>query len=356
MRIGIDISQIVYGTGVSVYTRELVNNLLQIDSKNKYVLFGGSLRRKADLMRFTGTLKAETKIVPLSPTLADLVWNRLHTFKVEKLIGKVDVYHSSDWTQPPTDTFKVTTVHDLAPIKFPNETHKRIVEVHRRRLYWVLKEVDRIIVPTNSTKKDLIELGADEAKIRVIYEAAGEHFKKVSDEVVKEVKTKYGIREDYIMTVGVGERKNTKRLIEAVQKVKGKRLKLVVVGGAKDSNFEDRGVVYTGFITDDELIAFYSGAKALVYPSLHEGFGLPLVQAMACSCPVVTSDLGSMKEVVGGAGILVDPYDINAIAMGIEKAVDGPKGLITKGLKRVKEFSWEKAARETLEVYGESRK
>ncbi len=349
VKIAIDISQVIYGTGVSVYTRELVTNLLKTDKENQYVLFGGSLRRREELKRYT------KNVIPLSPTLADLIWNRLHTFGVERFIGNVDVLHSSDWTQPPTAAFKVTTVHDLAPINYPNETPKRIIEVHKRRLYWVMREVDRIIVPTNFVKDELKKLGADEKKIRVIYEAAGENFKRLTREAVNETKKKFGIREDYIMALGIGERKNTKRIIEAYQKSK-KNYKLVIVGGHAKTNFDERGVTYTGYISDEDLVGLYSGAKALVYPSLYEGFGLPILQAFACECPVVTSNIGAMKEVADTAAILVDPMDVNSIAEGIDKAVDSPKTLIAKGLKRVKDFSWEKAARETLKGYEESRK
>ncbi len=352
MRIGIDISQIVYGTGVSIYTQELVKNLLQIDQENQYILFGGSLRRKEDLRRFTSELRGESKIVSLSPTLLDLVWNKLHILNVEKFVGKVDVFHSSDWTQPPTRAFKVTTVHDLAPIKFQGETPKRIIDVHKRRLYWVSREADRIIVPTNFIKGELVELGVNEAKIRVIYEAAGQNFKKVSSDLVEEVKRKFNIHDDYIMTVGISERKNTKRLIEAYGKSK-KDYKLVIVGGGGNFNSEARGIIRTGYISDADLVSLYSGAKALVYPSLYEGFGLPILQAMACGCPVLTSNVGSMKEVAGNAAILVDPLDTNSIAEGIDKAVDSPKTLGKLGLKRVKEFSWEKCAKETLAVYKE---
>src|SRR5258708_1001509 len=349
MKIGIDISQIIYGTGVSVYTQELVSHLLKIDRDNQYILFGGSLRRRKDLKRYTNN------VLPLSPTLADLIWNRLHVFNIDKFIGKIDVLHSSDWTEPPTNAFKVTTVHDLSAIKFSNVTPKKIVEVHKRRLYWVLKEVDRIIVPSEFIKKELVDLGAQDEKIRVIYEGVNENFKKLDEEIINETKKKFGIRGNYIMALGIGERKNTKRIIEAFQKSK-KDYKLVIVGGSAKSNFDERGVTYTGFVSDIDLIALFSGAKALVYPSLYEGFGLPILQAFACQCPVVTSDIGAMKEVAGNAAILVDPMDVNSITHGIEKAVDSPKTLGQLGLKRVKDFSWEKAAKETLKVYEESRK
>ncbi|HWA51989.1 MAG TPA: glycosyltransferase family 1 protein [Patescibacteria group bacterium] len=344
MRIGIDISQIIYGTGVSYYTRELLVNLYKIDKEDQFITFGGTLRRKEELKQWT------SNVLSLSPTLADLLWNRLHVIDPQKLVGNFDILHSSDWTQPPTKALKVTTVHDLVAIKFPNETPRKIIDVHKRRLYWVLKEVDRIIVPTNQTKIDLMEIGANAEKIKVIYEGVGENFIRRSEKEIESVKIKYQIHEDYILTVGVGKRKNSTRLIEAFEKTKNKH-KLVIVGGGKKMDIDNRGIIHTGYLSEDDLICLYSGAKALVYPSLYEGFGLPILQAMACGVPVVTSDIGAMKEIAGTSAILVDPLDINSIRDGIEKAVVNQKTLSKKGYKRVKDFSWEKCAKETLEVY-----
>ena len=355
MKIGIDISQIVYGTGVSYYTKELVRKLLEIDNEDNFILFGGSLRNQHILRQFTLSLKGnlEVKILPFSPSIADFIWNRIHRLKVEKLIGKIDVFHSSDWAQPPTNAFKITTVHDLAPLRFPKLTDPRIVAVHSRRLYWVVREADRIIVPSKSTKKDLIEIGGKEEKIIVIPEAVGEVFKPENEEKIRAVKTRYRISGDYIMTVGYGGRKNTKRLIEAYQKTKRKNLKLVIVGGLKKNSLE-RGIIYTGYVSDSDLASLYSGAKGLVYPSLYEGFGLPILQAFACECPVVTSNTSCFPEMAGEAAVLVNPEDVSSIVEGIEEILKRPREWIKKGEKRVKEFSWEKTASTTLKVYKES--
>ncbi len=327
MKIAIDISQVVYGTGVSVYTKELVTNLLQTDKDNEYVLFAGTFRRREEFNKY------KAKIFPVSPTIANLVWNKLHILPIEKLIGKVDVFHSSDWTQPPSKAFKVTTVHDLAPILFPQFTHPRIVAAHKRRLEWVKKEVDRIIVPSEIVKKDLIKLGFSENNIRVIPEAAGPEFKKVNSKPTD-------IQEKYILTIGAGGRKNTDNLIAAAKKV---GIKLVIVGRP-----------YMDFISDEELIKLYSHAEAMVYPSIYEGFGLPVLQAMACECPVVTSQNTAMAEIAKNVGILIDPNSVDSIAEGIKKALKNRESLITKGLQRSKEYSWQKTANETLEVYKES--
>jgi len=356
MKIGIDISPVLYGTGVSRYTENLVKNLLKLNSGDDYVLFGGSLRRRKGLVRFASTLSGifVSKFFYYPPTLADIVWNRMHKFKVEKLIGKIDVFHSSDWTQPPTDAFKVTTIHDLIPLKFPKCIHPQIVSVHRRRLEWVKKEADRVVVPTEATKKDSVIYGIAEEKIRVISEAPGYSLSSRKD--VDGVKRKYNIRTKYLLAVGLSPYKNTERIIKAFDLVGGgKDLKLVVVGRPNFVDIKERrGVMFVGSIPDTELSTLFTGAEALVFPSLYEGFGLPILDAFNCGIPVVTSNISSMPEVAGDAAVLVDPYDVNSIAEGIEKVLRGPKGFIEKGLARIKDFSWEKTAQETLKVYKES--
>lgn len=365
MRITIDVSQIIYGTGVSIYVENLVKNLLTIDKENEYVLFGGSLRRfselKKKLHKYHATVRGSSGrevIFPIPPTLADLIWNRLHILPIEYLVGKIDVFHSSDWSQPPAFAFKVTTIHDLAPILFPElagrDFIRNVAEAHRTRLGWVKKEADRIIVPSNSTKSDLINFGIPEKKIVVIYEGVDEVFNPQKKETVESVKRKYRIGGDYLLAVGVGLRKNTENIISAFERVRpGRDLKLVVVGGT-DQTSETRGVIYTGYISNKEKVALYSGAEALVYPSLYEGFGLPILEAYSCKCPVVTSNISSMPEVAGDAAVLVDPSSVDSITEGIKKVLDNKKGLVEKGIKRVKEFSWQKAAEKTLKVYNEA--
>src|SRR3989344_6564436 len=150
MRICIDISSVVFGTGVSTYTKNLVGNILGLDNNNEYILFGGSLRRKEEFKAFLKDLKKGTwqsKILPIPPLMTDILWNKMHILPIEKLVGDISVFPSSDWSQPPSSSFKVTTVHDLVPIKFPKISHPKIVSTHKMRLKWVKKEVDRIIVP-----------------------------------------------------------------------------------------------------------------------------------------------------------------------------------------------------------------
>src|SRR4030042_1899513 len=298
MKIAIDVSQIIYGTGVSVYTRNLVENLLKLDKESEYILFGGSLRRRSELLSilddFNGE-KLKREVFPIPQTLADYIWNKAHIFPVEKLTGRIDVFHSSDWTQPPSMAFKV------------------------------------------------------------IPEAVDPRCKPAKKRDIERTKRKYRISGKYLLSVGVNARKNTGRIIKAYEKIKGEtNMKLIIVGKPFIYLNEPRGVRFLGHVTPDTLPSLYSGADALVYPSLYEGFGLPILEAYVCKLPVVTSNFGSMAEVAGKAAVFVDPYDTYSIAEGVLKAISGKEGFIKKGLAHVKNFSWQKTAKMTLRVYMES--
>jgi glycosyltransferase involved in cell wall biosynthesis len=352
MKIAIDVSQIVYGTGVSAYTRRLVESLLMVDRENEYVLFGGALRRRQEILNtFPGA-----HVFPIPPVAADILWNRLHVLPIEKLIGKVDVFHTSDWSEPPSVFPKVTTVHDLYPLKFPKMIDPKVAEVHKRRLYWVMKEAKRIIAPSISTKNDLIASGFDENIVRVIPEAP--NLRKATAEQILEVRKKYQIREDYLISVGITPLKNTKRIIKAFRLgTTGKDLKLILVGRPVGIKIEpERNVRILGYVPQEDLAALLTGSRGLVFASLYEGYGIPILDGFACGVPVITSSVGSMPEVAGDAAVVVDPTSVNSIAEGIERVVRGGKGLVEKGNARVRDFSWEKTAQMTLEVYKEAGK
>lgn len=349
MRIGIDISQVVYGTGVSTYTKNLVTNLIKTDSTNEYILFAGTLRRKGDILN----LFPQTKVFPIPPTLADVLWNRLHVLPIEKLIGDIDIFHSSDWTEPPSKANKVTTIHDLYPLKFPRLISPVVQAVHKRKLSWSFQESKKIIVPSNATKSDLLDLGIAENKIRVIPEAST--LSRTSEELTNKIKAKYNIKGDYLIAVGITKLKNTENIIKAFHLARaGRDVKLLLIGNPVGISLgNERNVRALGFIPQGDLAAIFSGSKGLIFASLYEGFGIPILDAMNCGIPVVTSNLGSMKEIAGDSAALVEPYNVNSISDGIEKILRGPKSYIEKGLRQAGKFSWEKTAKMTLDVYRE---
>ena len=355
MKIGIDISPIIYESGVSWYTWHLVKNLLKLDKTNTYLLLGGSLRRTTDLLDKIQKIRGNFKVsfYPIPPTVADLLWNRLHLLNIESVVGPLDVFHSSDWSQPPSNAFKVTTVHDLSPITYPDLTDEKVINNTTRRLKWIVKEVDRIIVPSNSTQKDLLRVGVDKGRIRVVPEASNVSG-PASLSQVEHFKHKYGIKGGYLLGVGVSERKNTRRIIQAYSLMAKKMKTCMVFVGEKWLEIDSReNIIFTGHVTNSELQAAYTGAQVLIYTSICEGFGIPILDAFACGCPVVTSNISSMPEVAGEAAVLVDPLDVTSIYKGVLKAMQNRKDLVAKGKERNSNFSWEKNAAVTLAIYSE---
>jgi glycosyltransferase involved in cell wall biosynthesis len=354
MNIGVDISQVVYETGSSVYTRNLVKHLLEIDTVNKYKLFAGVLRRTADMKRFTSTIKSpnvKVATVALSPNLADILWNKLHIFPPEYVLGSLDVFHASDWTQPRTKAYKVTTIHDLAPILYPAETAPKIVAVHKRRLSWIKKEVQAIIAPSLATKEGLVELGFKQEKIHVIYEGVEDYFKPAKRSEIQKLKQKYSISGEYYLMVGANKRKNVERVVQAFQSLNLKDTKLVVIGRKAIDIKDSKNILFVGHVDNFERPIFYSGAIALVYPSLYEGFGLPILESFACNCPVITSNISSMAEIAAEAALTVDPLEVEDIALAMKKVTAVKASLQSKGQKRLSLFSWQKSAEETLALY-----
>lgn len=347
MKVGIDISQVAFpGTGVAMYTAKLVEHLLK--AGGDYLLFGSSLRQQKAFKMFP-----QTKVFPFPPTVMEFVWNRLHTLPIETLIGKVDVFHSSDWTQPPTKAKKVTTIHDLIVYKYPETSHPYIVAAQKRRLGWVEKECDGIIAVSESTKNDITKLlNIPPEKITVVYEAT--NMKK--GPVRKQGKP-------YILAVGTQEpRKNIGRLIQAFQKIKNKDIDLVIVGkygwGPSTSlRVKNEKVKLLGYVPNEELAGLYTNATVFVYPSLYEGFGIPVLEAFNCDCPVVTSNISSLPEVGGRAAVYVDPLNVDDIAEKIDFVLSLSSSrrteIIKAGRDQASKFSWEKAAAETKKIYEE---
>lgn len=331
MIVGMDISQVAHMGGVGVYTQNLAEQLVKL-SELEMKFFYSSLRKP-----YQGNLP-NVKQFKIPPTVFELLFNNLRYPVIESLIGEIDVFHSSDWGQPKTKAKKVTTYHDVIPLKFPNWSHPKIVTVHKKRLEIVEKEIDMVIAVSESTKKDLLELTKiPEEKIVVVYEGVDDIFKPQREEDIEKFKLKYKLPDNFILSIGgIGERRNMDKIKEI-----SKYHNLVVTG--KDL-----------FVERVELPLLYCSAQVLLYPSLYEGFGLPIVEAMACGTPVITSNISSMPEVGGEAALSVDPNDTNDISnklFDVTRDKNLRSIMIKKGFVQAKKFSWEKCARETLGVY-----
>ncbi len=372
MRIAIDISQVVYkGTGVAKYTAELVRKLLEIDKANRYLLFGMSLRRQKVLKDFAESVlplnsRAMVKILPLPQKAGQILWNKLHWVDIEQFTGRIDIFHSSDWLQPPARAKKVTTVHDLVVYKYPQTSHPDIIRAHKERLHWVKRECDLVFADSEASKNDLVNiLKFNQSKIEVVYAGLGEEFKKAKKEEVDRVRKKYGLFDDYILTVGTLEpRKNLEKVIKAFEQIlrhplivsRKLPLELVTVGktGWQEKLPQTRHIRSLGYIDQKDMPALYSGASLFVYPSLYEGFGLPVLEAMACGVPVVTSERGSLKEIAGDAALMVDPEETEDIAVKMIRIFMDEKlksELIQRGLENAVGFTWKKTAEKVLSHY-----
>jgi glycosyltransferase involved in cell wall biosynthesis len=229
-----------------------------------------------------------------------------------------------------------------------------------------------IIAVSEATKKDLVKvMKVSPKRIKVIHEAVDQKiFRKQPESKINLVRKKYGLAKDYFIYVGtIQPRKNLVRLIEAFSKMPSKKYDLVLAGkpgwlydeiyqAPKKFGVEER-VKFLGFVDTEDLTSLYSGALSFVFPSLYEGFGLPILEAMACRLPVLTSNTSSMPEVSGSRAILVDPKNVEDIAKGLNLLSRNEKlrtELANKGWEWSKSFSWEKTARETLKVLEEARK
>ncbi len=361
MKIGIDISQMCYeGTGVARYTRELTGALLKEHPNHVFTLLAGAWRQKEFFTQIHSQQPwstAKLRLYGLPPKLAGLVLNTVPV-PFEWIGGRYDVFHASDWVQPITSMKTVTTVHDLVFRKYPETVDLLIRKVQEFRLSRIAKGSVHVIVDSMSTKNDLKKIYAiDDERIDVIYPGINSTWKPATKKEIERVKTKYTLPDQYILSVGTQEpRKNIARLAAAAEKV---RLPLVLVGhyGWGDSltpgvkSAHTPGMLSLGHVPDADLSALYTGAAVFAYPSLYEGFGFPVLEAKACGTPVVTSNVSSLPEVGGESAVLVSPTDVDAIAAGIQHAIQEREKRIDRGFTEVKSFTWDSAAKATLEVY-----
>lgn len=349
MKIAVDVSQMCYeGTGVARYVAGLTRAILKTDSQHQFTLYAGALKQKS-FFDHLKTLKpwnrATWKIFPLPPKLAGLALNSLN-LPFELLTGSVDLIHFSDWSEPYTRVPSITTVHDLVFHKYPTTVDPLIRSTQAKRLARLVNDRTHILADSQSTKNDLMEIyHLPAARITVIYPGISPDYQPQSKKEIERVKIKYHLPEKFIFSLGTQEpRKNLAKLVEATRDLE---LPLILAGKYGWGE-QTRSI---GFIEDADLPAVYSAATVFAYPSLYEGFGFPVLEAMACGTPVVTSNVSSLPEVAGEAAILVDPASVDSIKAGIIKALKNREKLITAGFLQAKQFTWEKTAKQTLEVY-----
>jgi glycosyltransferase involved in cell wall biosynthesis len=359
------------GAGIGRYVREMVHALAACDNQTPYRLFVAGAVSKALPSRPGPNFSwRPTRITPL--WFARL-WHRLQIpLPVELFTGRVRLYHATDFTLPPTlpGVCTLLTVHDLSFVRAP-ETATPVLKAYLDRVVpRSVRRAGHVLADSQATKDDLVELyGTPPEKITVLLGGVGSEFGPVEDSTIrKTVRQRYNIGDyPYIFSIGtVQPRKNYARLIEALAALGPEfyDIHLVIAGGrgwlespiyrtVSESCLPDR-VHFIGFVRDEDLPALYADAVCLAYPSLYEGFGFPVLEAMACGTPVITSTVSSMPEVAGDAALLVDPYRADAIEDTLRRLLSDETlraDLITRGYRQAAAFTWARAAQQLREIY-----
>lgn len=352
MRVCIDISPIPYGTGVSRYTANLTTALANLGDISLSV-FGSSMRQLPVLTQFAATHRIKHRLYPLPQRIVTPLFSVAGM--ADLMTGFPDVFHAWDWYFPQTlKTTPLITIHDVALFKFPHIANETIKHHHQQVIYEVKRRQADVIAVSESTKTDLMELfHIPPEMIHVVHEALPiEQEITVSSSEIEAIKVKYALNRPYMLMVGTREpRKNHLKQIEAWQAF-STDYDLVIVGkpGWQEVQAEPH-IHVIDYVSGKDLAGLYRGACLLLFASLAEGFGLPILEAFFHHTPVVTSNRSSMAEIAADAAVLVDPDDVESIRDGITTALDTKNELIAKSMSRLNDFSWSKAAEETVAVY-----
>lgn len=370
--------------GIGQYSRNLARALSRIDKENSYTLYilypvlkriTRPSARKVDLPN-EGNFKVVFKDIPVPFQLFRYLQGPIlpQSFK-DYGLGEIeaDVVHSNTFCVPSFRDKKkklIVTVYDLTVLTHPECHRKANIRHCLDGIKDAIKYADAIIAISESTRADLVNyLDAPPGLITVTHLAAAGDLRPVEDpEVLKSARLKYSLPERYVLFVGSNEpRKNIKTLLEAYASLPAgikNEFPLVIAGGKGWLNSDIPGVVkrlgietsvrFAGYIGKDDMSAVYSGASVFAYPSLYEGFGLPILEAMSCGAPVITSNVSSMPEVAGDAARLVTPTDTEELGEALRALLSDEglrKNMRQKGRERASKFSWERCARETLALY-----
>lgn len=346
--------------GVSRYAKNVTENLLKIDQSNEYLLIHSNKKK----YQFKGNYK-EIRLPFFDSIPKKLITG---TLALEKICQQenLDILHDLGQIGPywfKSKTKRILTIFDLSVYKYP-KTFTWLTRTYSKLLPLAAKKVDKIMTISEASKKDIVKyLKVNPSKVKVTYLGIEKQFRPINNQTqLQRVKKKYQLPNKYILFVGTIEPR--KNLTSLIKNDTLKNCHLVVVGkkGWLSNDIyklpEKLGiknkVKFIGQTDDTDLPAIYNLAQVLVYPSLYEGFGLPVLEAMACGCPVITSNISSLPEVVGKAGVLINPIDEKEISKAIKDILTKPflrLSLIKKGFLQVKKFSFEKCAKETLKVY-----
>ncbi|MBC8098858.1 MAG: glycosyltransferase family 4 protein [Armatimonadetes bacterium] len=360
------------GGGIGRYVRELTAALAQqpLDAVRYRLFVAGATHADLPPLPSEAFSWHPTRI---TPKWLARIWHRarLPLPTVEAFTGRVTMYHATDFVLPPVlpGTRTLLTVHDLSFARVPESAAPSLKAYLDAVVPRSVRRADHILADSQATKADLIALyHTPPTKISVLLsgvEARFRHENNPSVLLTMRIKYKLGDR-PYILAVGtVQPRKNYVRLAQALAQIRTQHdIGLVIVGGKgwldapiytaiRDLGLSDV-VHFTGFADEADLPALYSGAVCVALPSLYEGFGIPILEAIACGVPVVTSNLSSLPEVAGDAALLINPYDVEALTHALNRLItdsDLRTTLIARGDERVKQFTWDSAAQQLRQIY-----
>jgi glycosyltransferase involved in cell wall biosynthesis len=371
MRIGIDFTPAIsQSAGIARYTRDLVTALARLDTPDRFTLF--SAERPTKDRGIPDAPNFDTRIVPLGNRNATILWQRLRApLPIELLAGNMRVFHGPDFILPPTlRARRVVTIHDLAFVTNPECAVPSLVSYLNAVVPRAVRAADRVIAVSRNTADDLAErLGVPRDKIDVIHLGISPAFTpQVDAAAVAALRSKYALERPFVLAVGTIEpRKNYELLIRAFAAARRDPAgpqRLVIAGkpgwlyegvyNAVEELGLRESVTFLDYLPEGELPTLYHAAAAVAMPSIYEGFGIPVVEAMASGTPVVCSTGGSLPEVAGEAALLVPPTDESALAQALVQIVNDDAlraTLRARGLERATLFNWDAAARAHLAVY-----
>jgi glycosyltransferase involved in cell wall biosynthesis len=350
--------------------------LSSLDRQNRYTLFVAGSRNKGDgLGDWPSNFRLRS--VPISDRWLNILWQRLRLpVPIQWLVGRLDLFHSPDFVLPPLGrTPAVLTVHDLSFLRVPEHFVPSFRVYLEEAVPRAVSRARLILADSESTRRDLGELlDVTQERVIVLYPGVESRFQPIEEEaVLQSVRDLYHLPRHFILGLGTLQpRKNFDGLLRAFKRLLAhqngenglERLQLVIAGGSGWMYEETldlveqlglgRRVRFIGFVRDEDLPALYTLSSVFAFPSWYEGFGLPILEAMACGTPVVAADNSSLPEVVGDAGLLVNAGDCEALSQSLYRLLteQALRGWLAKaGRERAHRFTWEGAAQQLLDVY-----